>query len=54
MGAVWEMLDNAAGSSLSQALETEAIAQNVNLGTQDMAEAFVAFREKRAAEFQGR
>src|SRR6266545_5918924 len=29
------MLDNAASSSLSQALETEAIAQNVNLGTED-------------------
>jgi 2-(1,2-epoxy-1,2-dihydrophenyl)acetyl-CoA isomerase len=48
------MLDNAAGSSLAQALETEAIAQNVNLGTKDMAEAFVAFRERRAPVFQGR
>ncbi len=48
------MLDNAASSSLSQALETEAIAQNVNLGTKDMAEAFIAFREKRAPEFLGR
>jgi 2-(1,2-epoxy-1,2-dihydrophenyl)acetyl-CoA isomerase len=48
------MLDNAAGSSLAHALETEAIAQNVNLGTKDMAEAFRAFREKRAPEFQGR
>jgi 2-(1,2-epoxy-1,2-dihydrophenyl)acetyl-CoA isomerase len=48
------MLDNAAASSLAQALETEAIAQNVNLRTQDMAEAFAAFREKRAPQFQGR
>jgi enoyl-CoA hydratase/carnithine racemase len=48
------MLDNAASSSLAHALETEAIAQNVNLGTQDMAEAFVAFRERRAPRFQGR
>ncbi len=48
------MLDNAAGSSLTHALETEAIAQNVNLGTKDLAEAFLAFREKRAPEFQGR
>ncbi len=48
------MLDNAAGSSLAQALETEAIAQNVNLGTKDMAEAFMAFREKRPAIFTGR
>jgi len=48
------MLDNAGASSLAQALETEAIAQNVNLGTKDMIEAFVAFREKRAPEFEGR
>lgn len=48
------MLDNAGASSLAQALETEAIAQNVNLGTKDMVEAFVAFREKRAPRFQGR
>jgi enoyl-CoA hydratase/carnithine racemase len=48
------MLDGAAGASLAQALETEAIAQKVNLGTQDMIEAFRAFREKRAPEFQGR
>jgi 2-(1,2-epoxy-1,2-dihydrophenyl)acetyl-CoA isomerase len=48
------MLDHAATASLAQALETEAIAQNVNLGTKDMAEAFAAFRERRAPVFQGR
>jgi 2-(1,2-epoxy-1,2-dihydrophenyl)acetyl-CoA isomerase len=48
------MLDNAASASLAQALENEAIAQNVNLGTKDMAEAFLAFREKRPPQFQGR
>jgi 2-(1,2-epoxy-1,2-dihydrophenyl)acetyl-CoA isomerase len=48
------MLDHAAASSLAHALETEAIAQNVNLRTEDMAEAFVAFRERRAPEFKGR
>jgi enoyl-CoA hydratase/carnithine racemase len=48
------MLDNAASSSLIQALETEAIAQNVNLGTADMAEAMTAFAEKRQPIFRGR
>jgi enoyl-CoA hydratase/carnithine racemase len=48
------LLDNAGGSSLAQSLEAEAIAQNVNLGTKDMAEAFLAFREKRAPRFSGK
>ncbi len=48
------MLDNAAHGSLAQALEAEALAQNVNLETKDMIEAFMAFREKRAPKFQGR
>jgi 2-(1,2-epoxy-1,2-dihydrophenyl)acetyl-CoA isomerase len=48
------MLDAASAASLGQALESEAVAQNVNLGTQDMKEAFKAFREKRKPEFQGR
>lgn len=48
------MLDHAAGSSLAQALETEALAQNVNLGTDDLVEALTAFAQKRPAVFQGR
>ena len=47
------MLDNAASSSLAQALETEALAQNVNLGTTDLVEALTAFAEKRPAVFKG-
>jgi 2-(1,2-epoxy-1,2-dihydrophenyl)acetyl-CoA isomerase len=48
------MLDHAGSSSLAQSLETEAIAQNVNLGTSDLAEAFAAFTEKRPPVFEGR
>jgi 2-(1,2-epoxy-1,2-dihydrophenyl)acetyl-CoA isomerase len=48
------MLDSASTSSLVQALETEAIAQNVNLGTADLAEALTAFTEKRPPVFEGR
>jgi 2-(1,2-epoxy-1,2-dihydrophenyl)acetyl-CoA isomerase len=47
-------LDNAASSSLIHALETEALAQNVNLGTEDMMEALTAFAQKRPPEFHGR
>jgi enoyl-CoA hydratase/carnithine racemase len=47
------MLDNAATTSLAGALETEAIAQNVNLKSKDIIEAFTAFREKRPPEFTG-
>jgi 2-(1,2-epoxy-1,2-dihydrophenyl)acetyl-CoA isomerase len=48
------MLDNASTASLIQALEAEAVAQNVNLGTKDLVEAFTAFAEKRAPAFKGR
>jgi enoyl-CoA hydratase/carnithine racemase len=47
-------LDNAASSSLAQALEAEALAQNVNIHTADMQEAFAAYAERRTAEFKGR
>jgi 2-(1,2-epoxy-1,2-dihydrophenyl)acetyl-CoA isomerase len=47
------MLENSVTSSLLQALEAEAVAQNVNLGTKDMAEAMRAFAEKRRPEFRG-
>jgi enoyl-CoA hydratase/carnithine racemase len=47
------MLTNAANSSLASALETETLAQNVNIGTADMQEALTAFYEKRPPVFRG-
>lgn len=53
LGMTKRMLDNAATSSLAQALETEAIANVVNLGTKDLVEGLTAFREKRPPSFEG-
>jgi len=47
-------LDNAGTSSLAQALETEALAQSVNVGTDDIREAMTAYVERRPPEFEGR
>jgi len=47
------MLTNAANASLASALETETLAQNVNVGTADMAEAMMAYHEKRTPTFRG-
>jgi enoyl-CoA hydratase/carnithine racemase len=47
-------LDNAAGSSLAQALEAEALAQNVNVNTADLREALIAYVERRPPKFEGR
>jgi len=47
-------LDNAGSSSLAQALEAEALAQNVNVHTADMREAFTAYVERRPPVFEGR
>ena len=47
-------LDNAGTSSLAQALETEALAQSVNVGTDDIREALTAYAERRPPEFHGR
>ncbi len=46
-------LDNAGSCSLVQALETEALAQNVNIGTRDLREALTAYAERRAPVFDG-
>ena len=48
------LLDNAGTSSLAEALEGEALAQNVNIHTADMREALTAYMEKRRPEFEGR
>jgi enoyl-CoA hydratase/carnithine racemase len=47
-------LDATATSSLAQALEMEALAQNVNVHTDDMREAMTAWFERRPASFKGR
>ncbi len=47
-------LDNAGNVSLAQALEVEALAQSVNVRTDDMKEAFMAYTERRPPNFSGR
>ena len=47
-------LDNAGSSSLVQAVENEALAQNVNIATDDLREALTAYAERRPPDFQGR
>jgi len=47
-------LDNAATSSLEQALEAEALAQSLNAQSRDMREALTAYAERRPPVFEGR
>jgi len=47
-------LDNASTSSLAHALEIEALAQNVNVHTDDTREALLAYVERRPPVFEGR
>jgi 2-(1,2-epoxy-1,2-dihydrophenyl)acetyl-CoA isomerase len=47
-------LDNALIGSLAQALEVEALAQSVNVHTEDLREAMSAFVERRLPDFTGR
>jgi 2-(1,2-epoxy-1,2-dihydrophenyl)acetyl-CoA isomerase len=49
-----KLLNDGASSSLDQALEAEGMAQTVNFGTADTAEAMLAFVEKREPRFSGR
>jgi enoyl-CoA hydratase/carnithine racemase len=46
-------LDNAAQTSLAQALEAEALAQSLNAQTDDLKEALMAYVERRPANFAG-
>ncbi len=47
-------LDNAGSSSLAHTLELEATAQSLNVQTDDMREALMAYIERRPANFTGR
>ena len=47
-------LDNASTSSLAQALEAEALAQSVNVQTDDLREALIGVRRAPPAELHGR
>jgi 2-(1,2-epoxy-1,2-dihydrophenyl)acetyl-CoA isomerase len=46
-------LDNAAQTSLAQALEAEALAQSLNAQSDDLKEALMAYVERRPANFAG-
>jgi enoyl-CoA hydratase/carnithine racemase len=48
------LLSNAFSMSMDEALEAEGMAQSVNSGTEDTAEAIRAFLEKREPRFKGR
>ncbi len=47
-------LDNAGHASLGQALEAEALAQSINVQTDDLREALMAYAERRPPNFSGR
>jgi enoyl-CoA hydratase/carnithine racemase len=49
-----KLLNDSLSMSLDQALEAEGMAQTVNFGTADTAEAMAAFLEKRDPKFSGR
>lgn len=54
LAASKRLLNAGPGSSLSAALEAETFVQAANLRTHDVAEAFLAFVERRSPKFEGR
>jgi enoyl-CoA hydratase/carnithine racemase len=54
LAATKRELDLASMGSLAQALEVEALAQSVNVKTDDLREALTAYGERRAPKFTGR
>ena len=48
------LLNQSSAVSLTQALEAEALAQNVNFQSKDTAEAMIAFVQKREPRFEGK
>jgi 2-(1,2-epoxy-1,2-dihydrophenyl)acetyl-CoA isomerase len=48
------LLNQSSAVSLAQALEAEALAQNVNFQSKDTAEAMIAFVQKREPKFEGK
>ena len=48
------LLDAALTSTFAQAVEAESVAQSINLASEDVKEAFAAFRDRREPVFKGR
>ena len=54
LGMTKRLLSNSFSTTMDEALEAEGLAQSVNGGTEDTAEAIRAFLEKREPRFKGR
>src|SRR5262245_26082106 len=54
LGMTKRLLSNSFSMTMDEALEAEGMAQSVNFGTEDTAEAIRAFLEKREPKFKGR
>jgi enoyl-CoA hydratase/carnithine racemase len=54
LAATKRELDGASSGSLAQALEVEALAQSLNVQTEDLREALIAYAERRPPIFKGR